>query len=150
MKKQAQKSDVGLDVVQPVVSLLAFQKVASGGELSRVMLAFKSLMADKTKLPSIVFDEVDTGISGEVADRMGKMISKLGKEMQVIAITHLPQIAAKGDHHFKVYKTGDHEKTVTHISKLDDDERVEEIAKMLSAESPTEAARTHAKELVAK
>ena len=132
---------------QPVQDL---SKVASGGELSRVMLAFKSLMAGKTKLPSIVFDEVDTGISGDVADRMGKMISKLGKEMQVLAITHLPQIAAKGDHHFKVYKTGDAEKTVTHISRLDDDERVEEIAKMLSAETPTEAARTHAKELVTK
>lgn len=132
---------------QPVQDL---SKVASGGELSRVMLAFKSLMAGKTKLPSIVFDEVDTGVSGDVADRMGKMISKLGKEMQVLAITHLPQIAAKGDHHFKVYKTGDGEKTVTHISRLEDDERVEEIAKMLSAETPTEAARTHAKELVTK
>jgi len=132
---------------QPVQDL---SKVASGGELSRVMLAFKSLMAGKTKLPSIVFDEVDTGISGEVADRMGKMISKLGKDMQVLAITHLPQIAAKGDHHFKVYKTGNDEKTVTHISRLEDDERVEEIAKMLSAETPTEAARTHAKELVTK
>jgi DNA repair protein RecN (Recombination protein N) len=132
---------------QPVQDL---SKVASGGELSRVMLSFKSLMAGKTKLPTIVFDEVDTGISGEVADRMGKMISKLGKNMQVLAITHLPQIAAKGDHHFKVYKTGDSERTVTHISKLDDGERVEEIAKMLSAETPTEAARTHAKELVTK
>ena len=132
---------------QPVQDL---SKVASGGELSRVMLSFKSLMAGKTKLPTIVFDEVDTGISGEVADRMGKMISKLGKDMQVLAITHLPQIAAKGDHHFKVYKTGDSERTVTHISKLDDDERIEEIAKMLSAETPTEAARTHAKELVTK
>ncbi|MFT4525585.1 MAG: DNA repair protein RecN (Recombination protein N) [Bacteroidia bacterium] len=132
---------------QPVQDL---SKVASGGELSRVMLAFKSLMAGKTKLPSIVFDEVDTGVSGDVADRMGKMINKLGQDMQVLAITHLPQIAAKGDHHFKVYKTGDGEKTATHISMLNDDERVEEIAKMLSAETPTEAARTHAKELVTK
>ncbi|MFT5054143.1 MAG: DNA repair protein RecN (Recombination protein N) [Granulosicoccus sp.] len=132
---------------QPVQDL---SKVASGGELSRVMLAFKSLMAGKTKLPSIVFDEVDTGVSGDVADRMGKMINKLGQDMQVLAITHLPQIAAKGDHHFKVYKTGDGEKTATHISMLNNDERVEEIAKMLSAETPTEAARTHAKELVTK
>ena len=130
---------------QPVQDL---SKVASGGELSRVMLGFKSLMAGKTKLPSIVFDEIDTGISGDIADKMGKMISKLSKEMQVLAITHLPQIAAKGDHHYKVYKSDSEDGTATHISWLDNDERVEEIAKMLSAETPTEAARTHAKELV--
>lgn len=132
---------------QPVQDL---SKVASGGELSRIMLAFKSLMAGKTKLPSIIFDEVDTGISGEVADKMGKMIHNLSRDMQVVSITHLPQIAAKGDHHFVVFKKNDGEKTTTHMRQLNDEERVEEIAKMLSAEEPTQAARTHAKELVAK
>jgi DNA repair protein RecN (Recombination protein N) len=132
---------------QPVQDL---SKVASGGELSRIMLSFKSLMAGKMKLPSIIFDEVDTGISGDVADKMGNMIRGLSREMQVVSITHLPQIAAKADHHFVVYKLDDGEKTTTHMRQLNEEERVEEIAKMLSAETPTKAALTHAKELVAK
>lgn len=123
-------------------------KVASGGELSRLMLAIKSIVARSSALPTIIFDEIDTGISGEVALKVGDTMEDLAGHMQVIAITHLPQIAAKGDTHFKVYKETEANKTYTHISPLGSEERVLEIAQMLSGATPGDAAMQHAAELL--
>ncbi|MEW6469967.1 MAG: DNA repair protein RecN [Bacteroidota bacterium] len=123
-------------------------KVASGGELSRLMLSIKALVARLTRLPVIVFDEIDTGVSGEVANRVGGIMEQMGKAMQVIVITHLAQIASKGDSHLFVYKEIKGGKTFTRIKKLDREERVMEIAKMLSTENPTQAAIKNAKELL--
>lgn len=125
-------------------------KVASGGEMSRLMLSLKSLVAQSGKLPTIIFDEIDTGISGEVADKMGLLISQLAKLNQVINITHLPQVASKGDAHYVVYKKDTAGSTQTHIRKLTDEERVMEIAKMLSGSSVTEAAINNARALLGK
>jgi DNA repair protein RecN (Recombination protein N) len=123
-------------------------KVASGGELSRLMLSIKSLIAKLTQLPTIIFDEIDTGVSGDVADKVGMIMETMGGAMQVIAITHLPQIASKGDSHLFVYKEVKQGKTYTRIKMLDRPERVKEIAKMLSTENPTDAAINNAKELL--
>lgn len=123
-------------------------KVASGGELSRLMLAIKSLISRHISLPTIIFDEIDTGISGEVALRVGTVMEQLAEGMQVIAISHLPQIASKGNAHFWVYKDEIADKTHTKIKQLTADERVSEIAQMLSGENPGEAAIQHAKELL--
>jgi DNA repair protein RecN (Recombination protein N) len=123
-------------------------RVASGGEISRLMLSLKSLVAWTGSLPTIIFDEIDTGVSGEVADRMGKIISELGKSIQVVNITHLPQIASKGQTHFLVYKEEISAGTATGIRQLSDSERVTEIAKMLSGQSLSEAAIKNAKELL--
>jgi DNA repair protein RecN (Recombination protein N) len=123
-------------------------KIASGGEISRLMLSLKSLMVAQKGLPTIVFDEIDTGVSGEVADKMGNIISDMGKGMQVINITHLPQIACKGNTHFLVYKDNRSAASKTLIKLLDKDERVVEIAKMLSGESLSDAAITNAKHLL--
>ncbi len=120
------------------------EKIASGGELSRVMLALKSILARKLSLPTIIFDEIDTGVSGRVANAVGDIISRLSASMQVVDITHLPQVASKGDVHLLVYKSGG----VTNIRPLTADERVEEIAKMLSGESVTEAALQQARILL--
>ena len=124
------------------------QKIASGGELSRLMLSLKALLAEKKSLPSIVFDEIDTGVSGEVADRIGGILSKMGKNMQVISITHLPQIASKGSHHLFVYKKDNSEKTLSYIKELNKEERTVEIAKMLSTGKPTDSAIKNALELL--
>lgn len=123
-------------------------KIASGGELSRLMLSIKSLISRHIALPTIIFDEIDTGISGEVALKVGRIMEKLADEMQVIAITHLPQIASKGDAHYYVYKDEKQDITHTNISLLNTEERVIEIAKMLSGENPGEYAIQHAKELL--
>ena len=123
-------------------------KVASGGELSRLLLSLKSLLAQSIALPTIIFDEIDTGVSGEVASKMGTILEKMGEEMQVISITHLPQIASKGKEHLYVYKDDEQEKTLTHIKKLNKQERVQEIAQLLSSKSPTAAAISNAKELL--
>ncbi|WP_285011160.1 DNA repair protein RecN [Pedobacter faecalis] len=123
-------------------------KVASGGELSRLMLAIKSVLAQHTSLPTMIFDEIDTGISGEIAMRVGDVISDLQRNMQVICITHLPQIAAKGHSHYFVYKQEDQGKTNTGIRKLDFSERVLAIAEMLSGKDPGESAISHAKDLL--
>ncbi len=123
-------------------------KVASGGELSRIMMAIKSVLAKKTKLPTIIFDEIDTGISGEVAIQMGEIMRTMAHDMQVIAITHLPQIASKGEEHLKVYKKQEGTKTNTHISKLTPQERLEEIAEMLGGKQISETALKHAAELL--
>lgn len=120
------------------------EKVASGGELSRVMLALKALLAQKAKLPTIIFDEIDTGVSGRIADAMGEIIRSLSDNMQVVAITHLPQVASKGESHFVVYKRDSR----TNITHLHADERVEEIAKMLSGSVITEAALSQARVLL--
>ena len=129
-------------------SPLPMNKVASGGELSRLMLAIKSLVAVHTSLPTIIFDEIDTGISGEVALRVGNIMEKLSKNMQVIAITHLPQIASKGNTHFCVYKDEESDITHTNIRELDKEERVMELAKMLSGNNPGESAIQNARELL--
>jgi len=123
-------------------------KVASGGELSRLMLSIKSLIAKKTALPTIIFDEIDTGVSGEVANRVGNIMQQLAQDMQVITITHLPQMASKGKSHYFVHKEIKNDFTYTQIKKLNSEERVLEIAKMLSGENPKESALQNAKELL--
>ena len=123
-------------------------KVASGGELSRLMLSIKSLIAQLTALPTIIFDEIDTGVSGDIADKAGSIMNLMAKAMQVITITHLPQIASKGQAHLFVYKEDKSNKTFSNIKKLSVEERVQEIAKMLSTGTPTAAAISNAKELL--
>lgn len=129
-------------------SLQAIHKVASGGELSRVMLAIKSLVAKTSALPTIIFDEIDTGISGEVALRVGELMEELADNMQVISITHLPQIASQGNSHFKVYKEDKGNKTKSNIVLMNEEERVLEIAQMLSGANPEDTAIQHAKEML--
>jgi DNA repair protein RecN (Recombination protein N) len=128
--------------------LKQLHKVASGGELSRLMLSLKALIAQLTSLPAIIFDEIDTGVSGEVANKVGVIMAKMAEAMQVITITHLPQIASKGSSHLFVYKEEKNKKTYTQIKKLDKNERVIEIAKMLSNQNPSDAAIKNAKELL--
>lgn len=120
-------------------------QIASGGEISRLMLCLKSMIAGATALPTIIFDEVDTGTSGEIADKMGIIMREMARDMQVIAITHLPQIAAKGAEHYNVYKEDSAETTVTYMRKLSDNERVMEIARMLSGAETTAQAVENAK-----
>lgn len=123
-------------------------EVASGGELSRLMLCLKSLISDKVELPSIVFDEIDTGISGEAALRVAQVMKAHATKHQVIAITHLPQIASKADNHFYVYKNHEEDQTLTQIRTLTEEERIHEIARMLSGENPGQAVLTAAKEMM--
>jgi len=127
---------------------VALKKVASGGELSRLNLSLKALVANKMNLPCLVFDEIDTGISGEVAQRMGLILEELGSAHQVIVITHSPQVAAKGDRHLLVYKESKAKTTNTYIRDLELEDRVIEIAKMLSGDPPSEPAKLNAKELL--
>ena len=124
------------------------QRVASGGELSRLMLSIKYLISSSTALPSIVFDEIDTGVSGEIADKMGAMMNQMAENIQVISITHLPQIAGKGKYHYKVYKADDEHETYSNIVLLDKQSRLEELAKMLSGADLTKAALENAKVLL--
>jgi DNA repair protein RecN (Recombination protein N) len=124
------------------------KKVASGGELSRIMLAVKSILAQYSKLPTIIFDEIDTGVSGEIADKMGEIMKSMSKNMQLFAITHLPQIAAKGDVHFKVYKNASGAQTTSELKLLDTQERITEIAQMLSGSVISDSAINHAKALL--
>ena len=123
-------------------------KTASGGELSRLMLCLKALLAERTALPTIIFDEIDSGVSGDVADKIGNILLAMGKTMQVITITHLPQMASKGGNHLFVYKSDSENKTTSNIKSLNKEERVSEIAKMLSTGIPTETALKNAKELL--
>lgn len=123
-------------------------KVASGGEFSRLMFCFKYVIADKTALPTMVFDEIDSGISGEIALQMGKMMQKMAQNHQVITISHLPQIAAKGKSHYFVYKEVDSNRSMSMIRKLSEEERVKEIAKMIGGNTPSEHAFESAKELI--
>jgi len=128
--------------------LCEISKVASGGELSRVMLAIKALISKSKALPTIIFDEIDAGVSGEIAERMGIILKDISNDMQVINITHLPQIAAKGDHHFLVYKQDSENETTTKLKLLSKSERVEELSKMLSGENISAAAIMNAEELL--
>jgi DNA repair protein RecN (Recombination protein N) len=124
------------------------KKAASGGELSRIMLAVKSILAEYIQLPSIMFDEIDTGVSGEISNKMGAIMKQMSESMQVFTITHLPQIAAKGDAHFKVFKTDKDDVTHTQLKKLNEEERIVEIAQMLGGLNISDSARAHAKQLL--
>ena len=124
------------------------KKVASGGEMSRIMLAVKSILSEYSMLPTIIFDEIDTGVSGEIAHKMGEILKDMSKNMQVFAITHLSQIAGKGKEHIKVYKVIKDNQTLSELKLLSKDERVMEIAQMLSGSNVTETALNHAKELL--
>jgi DNA repair protein RecN (Recombination protein N) len=124
------------------------KKVASGGEMSRIMLAVKAILSQYSNLPTIIFDEIDTGVSGEIANKMAQIMKKMSLSMQVFAITHLPQIAGKGNVHFKVYKKVENDQTKSELKLLNPDERITEIAQMLSGSSISESALQHAKELL--
>jgi len=147
-------SATGIDEVSFMFSanknaeLCEISKVASGGEMSRLMLSLKSLISKSKALPTIIFDEIDSGISGEIAGKMGGILKEMSGGMQVINITHLPQVAAKGDYHFWVYKQDTEHETVTHLKLLSEKERVEELAKMLSGENISDAALQNAQELL--
>ena len=122
--------------------------VASGGEISRILISIKSILADHLNLPTMIFDEIDTGISGEISNSMANLMLKMSKKMQIISITHLPQVAAKGQNQYNVYKHHNKNTTVINIKKLSDKERIEEIAKMLSGDEMSSSAINHAKELL--
>ena len=124
------------------------KKVASGGELSRVMLAIKKILSENSQLPTIIFDEIDSGVSGEISNKMAHIMSQMSQKMQVITITHLPQIAAKGNQHYKVFKEEVNNITTTNLKQLSEDERIVEIAEMLSGKNISDSALTHAKELL--
>lgn len=128
--------------------LLPVADIASGGEISRLMLCVKSLMADVLALPTIIFDEIDTGVSGDIAARMGGIMKNMSQYMQVIAITHLPQVAAIGNNHYRVYKDNSGDTTHTQLLRLDESERVDEIARMLSGTTLTDAALNNARALL--
>lgn len=153
----SQKKDFSEDGSDHVTVLFSANKnqplrdignTASGGEIARVMLSLKSLIADYKQLPTIIFDEIDTGVSGEIAAKMGDIMKQMGKQMQIISITHLPQIASKGKYHYKVYKQDNEKQTTSHIKLLPEEERITEIAHMLSGETITKAAVDNAKELL--
>lgn len=152
--EQVPFSPTGIDAVRFLFSfnkqqpLMPVETTASGGEISRLMLCIKSIIAKNMKLPTIIFDEVDTGVSGDVANRMGDLMKDISGNIQVITITHLPQVAAKGDNHFKVYKQDTAYSTHTSVRRLESDERVMEIAAMLSGDKVSEAAIDNAKILL--
>ena len=147
-------SPTGIDKVEFLFSFNKNQtpmpvgNTASGGEISRLMLSIKSIIAEKMHLPSIIFDEVDTGVSGDVANRMGDMMNGIANNIQVIAITHLPQVAAKGNTHYKVFKEDDDISTKTHIKQLSYNERIDELSIMLSGNKDDQAARANATSLL--
>lgn len=154
---QVQESAPTLDGLDKIVFLFSANKgiaprpmaeVASGGEFSRLMLTIKYLLATKKQMPTIIFDEIDTGISGEVAHNVAEMLEKMSAGHQVFAITHLPQMASKGSSHFYVYKDNSELRTISHIRKLNKEERITEIAKMIGGRTPSESAYQNAKELL--
>jgi len=124
------------------------KKVASGGELSRIMLTIKAILAKYENLPTMMFDEIDTGVSGEISSKMGDIMKTMSKTMQVFSITHLPQVASKGDHHFKVFKTDDGLITHTQMKELTVEERVVELAEMLGGKDLSDSALAHARQLL--
>ncbi|MEN8787806.1 MAG: DNA repair protein RecN [Flavobacteriales bacterium] len=154
IENKTEYSQNGIDSIQFLFkankggSFNPIAKVASGGELSRLMLCIKTNLAQKKQLPSLIFDEIDTGVSGDIASKMAEMMRKISANSQVLAITHLPQIASKGDSHFKVYKTTDEYATYTKMKVLDKESRVVEIAKMLSGSVISDAALDNAKSLL--
>ena len=129
-------------------TLLPVKDTASGGEISRLMLCIKSIIARSMSLPTIIFDEVDTGVSGDVANKIGEMMGEICKRIQVLAITHLPQVAAHAHHHLMVYKADDENSTLTHVKALNEEEHVLEIARMLSGKDVNQAAIENAKSLI--
>lgn len=156
---RVEPADISATGMDRVEFMFAFNKnqplmpvggAASGGEISRLMLCIKAIIADRMSLPSIIFDEIDTGVSGEVASRIGEMMAQISRSLQVIAITHLPQVAARGEHHFKVFKEDDETSTHTRIAELDPAARVDELALMLGGESSAEAARANAVALLSR
>ncbi len=126
----------------------SIKKAASGGERSRLMLAIKKVMAEKQQLPTLILDEIDTGVSGKVASQMGIVMEEMANNIQMISVTHLPQIAAKGNQHFKIFKESDNNTTQTQVKELNQQERVQEIAQMISGDSISSAAEAQAKELL--
>ncbi|MFI3240365.1 MAG: DNA repair protein RecN [Bacteroidales bacterium] len=152
--QQVTPNAIGVDAVELLVafnknqSLTSIAETASGGEISRLMLIVKSVIAESLQLPSIIFDEVDSGVSGDVASRMGMLMKQISNHIQVIAITHLPQVAALGDYQYKVFKVDNDMGTSTFIDKLSNDKRIEEIASMLSGDEITLAAMDNAKALL--
>jgi DNA repair protein RecN (Recombination protein N) len=134
-------ANVGMETV-------SIEKAASGGELSRVMLALQKLISEKKVLPTVLFDEIDTGVSGDVAQKIGVLLQKMGHNFQLLAISHLPQVAAKAAHHFKVEKEINGNRTLTSVRLLNEAQRVEEIARLMSGEEITEAALETAKSLM--
>ncbi len=130
------------------VALEEISRVASGGEVSRLMLCIKSLVSDRKGMPTLIFDEIDSGVSGEIAEKVGGIMERLSGDRQVMAITHLPQVASMGNDHFSVYKEDTSDATYTRIRKLNNDERIIEIARMLSGESVTDAALSNARVLL--
>jgi len=129
-------------------ALQSVEKVASGGEFSRLMLVLKAYLAYNHRLPTLIFDEIDTGVSGKIASKVGEMLHKMGSSMQLVAITHLPQVASKGQRHYKVFKTVQQKKTITQIQLLNQEQRVEEVAGMLGGAEASEASYRNAKELL--
>lgn len=148
-------SATGTDVISILFSAnkgaapQTLSKAASGGEFSRLMLCVKYLLADKTALPTIIFDEIDTGISGEVAVKVGRMMQQMAKKHQLVAISHLPQMAAQGDAHYFVYKDDQADRTISRIKKLTEEERIREIAQMIAGANPSDTAYQSARELLA-
>ncbi|NOT77068.1 MAG: DNA repair protein RecN [Cyclobacteriaceae bacterium] len=151
---KTEPTNSGIDLVEILFSAnkgippRPLEEVASGGEFSRLMFCVKYIMAEKTSLPTLILDEIDTGVSGEIAMQLGKMMKTMSERHQLITISHLPQIAAKGDQHFLVYKNNSSKKTTSEIKLLDKDERIEEIAKMIGGAKPSTLARANAKELL--
>ena len=124
------------------------KKIASGGELSRIMLSIKNIISRYKKLPTIIFDEIDSGVSGKISDSIAEIMFELSSESQVFTITHLPQVASKGNKHYKVYKITDKSKTNTYIKELSKVERIKEISLMLSGNRISTTAKAHAKQLL--
>jgi DNA repair protein RecN (Recombination protein N) len=124
------------------------EKAASGGELSRVMLALQKMVSEKRDLPTILFDEIDTGVSGDVAQKMGHLLNQMGEKVQLIAISHLPQVAAKAQHHLVVAKKIENQEMKTRVYSICEEERVVEIARLLSGEQISDAALSNAKNLM--
>ena len=147
-------TESGIDRVEFIMAFNKNQRpmpvkdTASGGEISRVMLCIKTIVARHIKLPSIIFDEVDTGVSGDIANRIGEMMAEIARNIQVIAITHLPQVAAHGNHHLRVFKTDTDVETLTRVEYLDEQERIMEVARMLSGKGLNQAAIENAKSLI--
>lgn len=130
------------------IEAIPIEKAASGGELSRVMLALQKIVSEKKAMPTVLFDEIDTGVSGDVAQKIGNLLRKMGENMQLIAITHLPQVAARAEHHFKVEKFEANNKTVSVVRELNEDEHVEEVARLMSGEKISEEALLNARSLM--
>lgn len=153
--KRTEPNDTGIDEVQLLFSANKgikpepVKRVASGGEFSRLMFCIKYLLADKTAMPTIIFDEIDTGVSGEIAIKMAKMMKKMSENHQVMSISHLPQVAAKGDAHYFVYKNNESQTSESLIKRLEENDRVDAIAKMIGGDNPSDAAVQNAKELIA-